>query len=109
MSIDLSPRPVPVLRPITINVRFDNKTAATAWLDLKGVDMDMGLNRAKLQAQDGKTLQGQITIPICLTGTMRWQLELHLDEGPQSETIGFNFSAPLNHNKTSMPSDSPSR
>lgn len=102
LNIDLSPRPVPVLQPITFKLRFDNNAVANAWVDLNGVDMDMGPNRAKLQALDEKTLIGQITIPICLTGTMRWQLNLHLDEGRHSETIRLTFSAPLSHNKTDM-------
>lgn len=95
LNLELSPRPLPVLNPIAIDVRFDhaNETRITAQLD--GVDMDMGPNLATLQRVDGQNLRGQLVIPICMTGTMNWRLRLLISDGTQQQTADFSFAAPL--------------
>lgn len=95
LQLELSPRPLPVLNPIALEVRFDraNQTRISAQLD--GVDMDMGPNLATLQRVDGQTLRGQLIIPICLTGTMKWRLRLVIKDGAQEQTADFSFAAPL--------------
>lgn len=95
LGVELSPHPMPVLDPISIDVRFDraNETRITAQLD--GVGMDMGPNLATLQRIDGQTLRGRLIIPICLTGTMKWRLRLLISDGTQEQTTDFSFEAPL--------------
>jgi hypothetical protein len=95
LRLELSPRPLPVLDPIALEVRFDrtNKTHIRAQLD--GVDMDMGPNVATLQRVDGQSLRGQLIIPICLTGTMKWRLRLMIRDDAQEQTVDFSFAAPL--------------
>lgn len=95
LHLELSPRPLPVLNPIALEVRFDRANQARISAQLDGVDMDMGPNLATLQRVDGQTLRGQLIIPICLTGTMQWRLRLVIKDGAQEQTADFSFAAPL--------------
>lgn len=95
LQLELSPRPLPVLNPIAIEVRFDRANQTTISAQLDGVDMDMGPNLATLQRVDGQTLRGRLMIPICLTGTMKWRLRLVIRDGTREQTTDFSFAAPL--------------
>ena len=95
LNLELSPRPLPVLNPIAIEVRFDRAYASEVSAQLDGVEMDMGLNLATLQRVDGQTLRGQLIIPVCLTGTMKWRLRLIIKDGAQEQNADFSFEAPL--------------
>lgn len=94
LNLELSPRPLPVLNPIAIEVRFDRANPTRIHAQLDGVEMEMGPNLATLQRVDGQTLRGQVIIPICLTGTMKWRLRLVIGDGPQEQTADFVFEAP---------------
>ena len=97
ITLALSPRPVPVLDPITVDLNFDAPSEANATVALVGIEMDMGINTIKLQRLTPKTMQGKLVIPICLSGTMKWALTLTLQHRDQEERFQFNFSAPLRH------------
>lgn len=99
LNIELAPRPLPVLDPIAIEVRFDRANATQVSAQLDGVDMDMGPNLTKLQRVDDQTLRGQLFIPICLTGTMKWRLRLSIRDGAQEQTADFSFEAPARPGK----------
>lgn len=92
VSIELSPRPVQPLRPAHVVVRFTRPNAAKATLDLTGMDMDMGPNRAPMKRLDERTLTGDFTPPVCLTGTMRWRLDIRLSDDQSSETLPLAFT-----------------
>lgn len=94
INLQLSPRPLPVLTPIAVDVRFDRANQARISAQLDGVDMEMGPNVATLQRIDEHSLRGQLVIPICLTGTMKWRLRLTISDGTQEQTSDFVFVAP---------------
>lgn len=96
----LSPRPIPVLQPINIELRLTSPASVEVLASLNGVDMDMGPNSVRLQRADAGLWHGRMTVPICLTGTMRWQLRLELSDGARKETIAFGFSAPIERRGT---------
>jgi len=96
-SIALSPQPVAVLTPVVVRLRFAAPNKAEATVDLAGAEMDMGPNLVRLQRVDASTRQGQMVIPMCLTGPMRWRLTLTLREGSRSESMTYDFIAPTGH------------
>ena len=93
LTLELSPRPLPVLQPIALEARLAGSAAISA--SLEGVEMDMGPNLVALQRVDAQTLRGQLSIPICLTGRMKWRLALKIKDERATETVEFVFEAPL--------------
>lgn len=95
LRLELSPRPLPVLQPILIDARFDAANDAIINASLEGVEMDMGPNLVALERLDDRRLAGRLSIPICLTGRMKWRLALRIKDGRQAQTADFVFEAPL--------------
>ena len=95
LKLELTPRPLPTLRPITVRLTGADhgEIAATARLD--GLDMDMGPNVVQLRRVEAGPMEGQLTIPVCLTGTMKWQLTLQLKDPRGEESFRFDFEAPV--------------
>lgn len=96
-TVTLSPKPVPVLQPITVELHLASPAPVEVQASLNGVDMDMGPNITRLQRAGANLWHGQMTVPICLTGTMRWQLSIDLRDGARNESVAFGFTAPIGH------------
>lgn len=94
LTLELSPRPLPVLKPIAIAARLPGAAGAIS-ASLEGVEMDMGPNIVALQRGDAGHWRGELSIPICLTGRMKWRLGLKITDGNASQTVSFVFEAPL--------------
>ncbi|HEY5762977.1 MAG TPA: hypothetical protein VIS73_07195 [Rhodocyclaceae bacterium] len=85
--IALSPRPLPLMKPIAIGIEAPVRTAR---LDFQGTTMDMGFNQATLRRDDQGRLSGSALLPVCATGAMRWRVDLYLDDSPTA-TARFEF------------------
>lgn len=95
MHVELTPQPLPVLRPINVTLRLDVASEVGGTVELVGTEMDMGPIAAALQSLDATTRRAEITIPVCLTGTMQWHLQLRLGDGAKQELVSFDFLAPI--------------
>ena len=100
IRLELSPQPLPVLQPITLALSFEVANGATVNAQLEGREMDMGPNMAAMKRLDSHHLSGQLVIPVCLTGTMKWRLSLHIREGAAEQSLAFEFDAPIKTSKT---------
>lgn len=92
IELDIAPRPVPVLKP----VQFDLATSTPldeVRIELQGRDMDMGPNQTRLIERAPQRWQGSATIPVCLTGRMRWDATVSLRRGERVERLSFGFEA----------------
>lgn len=91
--IELTPRPLPLMRPLTITVQVPTEIAS-ARLDFEGVAMDMGFNQATLRASTPGVLTGSAMLPVCATGAMRWRVDLFLgDVNTPSARFEFDTAA----------------
>lgn len=97
-SIDFSiaPRPIPVMTPLTLQLRTAGFAAAAAEVDFTGVGMDMGYNRVALVGQADGHLTGAASLPVCSSGSMDWQAELRLTPVGSDRPLRlvFGISAP---------------
>lgn len=96
----ITPHPIPLNSPLTFTLSPPARTLPTnrplaVWLDLTGDDMDMGLIRVPMtQAPNGQWI-GTGSIPICITGQMRWRASLHLQLEQATLQANWVFKAPL--------------
>jgi hypothetical protein len=93
LTVEISPRPITALRPLSVRLVWQEGEAERMYFDVTGVEMDMGVNRTRLRETDSGYYLGQITLPVCVTGPMRWRAEF-IVEGKQGRlVIPFEFDS----------------
>lgn len=94
--LSITPQPIPVSAPLNITLTPPDRMQApqAVWVDLTGDSMDMGLIRVPLQpAADGHWV-GTGSIPVCVTGAMRWRARLHIQQAHTTLQADWVFTAP---------------
>lgn len=94
LKIEISPHPLPVVRPMQLRVELDGPAPQAIDADLAGIGMAMGLNRIRLRPDSDGAYIGETSLTVCLTGVMRWQLTLLISTGPAVIGIPFHFTIP---------------
>ncbi len=86
VSLKISPHPIPIARPLGIEVLLENIEAEKVELDISGINMYMGYNRVPLTAakQPGRYI-GTSMLAFCTNKKMEWQITLmiHQKDGSQ--------------------------
>lgn len=91
LEFSLGPRPVPILKPLKLEIRIANSTALPLEVDFTGVDVPMAFNRAyPASAADG-AYTAQTMLPVCASGRMAWQASVLLEKGDDRFLIPFRF------------------
>lgn len=98
-TFSISPRPIPVSAPLDFTLTPPARTLAphaplAAWIDLTGDSMDMGLIRIPLQQEADGRWVGIGSIPVCVTGAMRWRARLNIQLAQTTLQADWIFSAP---------------
>ena len=93
LVMTIAPHPIPVLKPLSIEVELDGYEAQAMQIDFSGVDMDMGFNRVKLLPSAPGRFSGQASLPVCITGAMRWRASLVMEGQGGILTLPFVFDA----------------
>lgn len=91
IEIAIEPLPVPTARPFNLSVKLSGIRPDKADVDFTGVGMNMGVTRLNLTAAGSGLYTGQITLPVCVTGSMVWQATVLLDLGRRVISIPFRF------------------
>lgn len=96
----ISPRPIPVSAPLWFTLTppkqiLSTNQPETAWVELTGDSMDMGLIRIPLEADAAGNWSGQGSVPICVTGKMRWRARLYLKLANTTVEADWLFDAPI--------------
>ena len=94
IELAISPQPIPVVKPLQIDVRVTGAVVRRVELDFSGRTMDMGPNRTVLAAAGEGAYRGSAMLPVCVTGRMEWQATLLVDTESGRRTARFAFSAP---------------
>jgi hypothetical protein len=91
IELSVAPRPIPLLRPININVRVNGLEARTVEVDFAGESMYMGFNRRPMQRQGDGSYTGSTVLPVCVTGSMAWLASVIVDTGKGKVVAPFRF------------------
>ena len=75
VNLSLSPQPVPIARPINVQVELAGfEDVSKIELDIAGINMYMGYNRVNLSAQSDHLFSGQTMLAFCTNEVMQWQV-----------------------------------
>lgn len=78
VSLNITPQPIPIAKPLQINAVLKGLTAEKLELDISGINMYMGYNRVQLHADSEQTghYKGSSMLAFCTNEVMQWQLTL---------------------------------
>jgi hypothetical protein len=94
LELSVTPRPIPVVKPLQIEVRVSGTSARPVELDLSGRTMDMVPNRSPLVPAGDGIYHGSAMLPVCVTGLMDWRATLSVSTARGRMAARFDFSAP---------------
>jgi len=81
VSLSINPNDIPILRPLTLQVKIEGVEVSNVEVDFVGIGMEMGYNRSKLEAdQETKLTQftGKAILPVCVRSKMEWEARVLL-------------------------------
>jgi hypothetical protein len=118
VTLDIQPRGIPPVQPLTIAVTLDDLPPPTrVELDLVGVDMDMGFNRIALApaagdgaggtgstpdpgsapgtgaARGARRWEGNGMLPVCISRRMTWEARVLLHRPSGLSVAPFRFES----------------
>jgi hypothetical protein len=104
--LEVAPKNIASLMPITFTVTLKNIEAHTVVLDITGKDMYMGINQIKLTPRvnnslsteavwEGTVWSGTTELAICTTGSMLWQAAVltYPDQTSEPNIATFEFES----------------
>jgi hypothetical protein len=77
-SLQFSPQPIPIAKPLQVEVILNQIDTTKLELDISGINMYMGYNRVTLQADNTQPhhFKGQTMLAFCTNEVMHWQITL---------------------------------
>ncbi|MDR3324036.1 MAG: hypothetical protein LBS89_07530, partial [Zoogloeaceae bacterium] len=90
--VAILPRPIPVLKPLHIRLALAGATAKRVQVNFSGVEMDMGFNQITLQKGETGEFTGLGNLPVCVSGKMRWQATITLEDPAGTFAIPLQFA-----------------
>ena len=93
IELAITPRPIPVVQPLAIEVRVTGLAPRKAEVDFAGIGMNMGYNRPALSAVESGRFAGSASLPVCITGTMPWRATVLLETDRQRISVPFRFDS----------------
>lgn len=91
VMLSLGEQPVPLLKPFPVRVEVQGASPSRVSIDFEGHEMPMGLNRSELVAGGPGTFTGSATLPVCVTGRMRWRATVLVETARQRIAAPFLF------------------
>lgn len=93
IELAITPRPIPMVQPLAVEVRVAGIDADKVAVDFAGVDMNMGYNRPELGAAGPGRFAGAASLPVCVTGAMSWRATVLVETGRQRIAVPFRFDS----------------
>jgi len=96
VSLSILPHPIPVMRPLALEVRVEGASPSNVTVDFSGVNMDMGLNRADLQPSNDGYYTGKAILPVCVRSLMVWNARVLMEVDGALIEAPFRFGTRRN-------------
>ena len=92
VSLSISPRPIQALKPLEIQVTTEGLDAQAVEVDFRGLGMNMGYNRPRLQKEAAGQYSGSGMLAICVMERMSWEATVlaRTDDGVMAAPFRFD-------------------
>lgn len=91
LELSLEPRPIPVLKPLKLQVRTTGFKTGSVEVDFAGVDMKMAFNRPRLVPGKDGLFNGEAALPVCVRDQMAWQATVLVKSDDKRIEVPFRF------------------
>lgn len=91
LELAISPRPIPVIDDLLVEVRLEGIVARRVDVDFAGKSMNMGLNRTELVSVGRGLYAGKAALSVCVTGGMTWVATVTVETDSQRIGVPFEF------------------
>jgi len=88
--LEVDPAAIPLMQSLTLTVSIEELAADAVAVDIRGLNMDMGLNRTRLRQSDSGRWQGETILPICSQRRMEWEAQVQIS-GAERLAVPFLF------------------
>lgn len=99
VSFSLSPRPVPLLKDVSVDATVRGITGIrTAQVNIEGINMYMGIQiipllvEPQITAEQESRLSGTLQLPVCTSRIMEWQATLTIQTADKTYQAAFPFT-----------------
>lgn len=90
VAFSIEPREIPLMQPLRLRVQTDGVPARSVTVEIRGLNMDMGLNRTELTQTAAGRWEGETILPVCSQRRMEWEAAVRLVAGTKLE-VPFPF------------------
>jgi hypothetical protein len=90
VTLAIAPRSIPLMQPLRLEVDAEGLDVVEALVEIRGLNMDMGLNRTRLTRRADGRWVGETILPICSQRRMEWEAAVRLI-GRQRIEVPFPF------------------
>lgn len=91
IMLSIAPRPIPLVKPVTLDVEISGLDADEVEADISTVDMYTGPNRRKLRAVTDNIFTTETVLGACTRDTMRWRVIVRVRDGRRIYSAPFEF------------------
>ena len=78
VSFEIAPADIPLMKTLTLRVTTSELEVAGTVVEIRGLNMDMGLNRTVLQRDQSGSWVGETILPLCSQRRMEWEAVVQL-------------------------------
>lgn len=90
MTLAITPSQIPLMQPLRLSVVIAGLTAREIGVEIRGLNMDMGLNRTLLTPVADGRWEGETILPLCSQRRMEWEAAVLLRADQRLE-VPFRF------------------
>jgi len=87
----IMPQAVPLMRPLQLAVEAVGLDLRAVAVEIRGLNMDMGLNRTLLKQSQTGRWSGETILPLCSQRQMQWEAAVRLDAEQGRFEVPFLF------------------
>lgn len=91
IEFSITPRPIPFLQPLHVEVTVSGIEARKVEVDYAGESMNMGYNRGELSAAGPGRFAGEASLPVCVSGGMTWIATVMIETDRQRIAVPYRF------------------
>lgn len=92
IEFSITPRPIPFLQPLHVEVMVSGVEARKVYVDFAGESMNMGYNRSELAASGPGRHAGETSLPVCVSGGMIWIATVIVETDRQRIAVPYRFA-----------------
>ena len=91
VRLAITPETIPLMQTLTLEVDVGDREPSQVAVDIRGLNMDMGLNRTVLALSEEGGWRGETILPVCSQRRMEWEAAVQIETNKRFE-VPFLFS-----------------